>query len=281
MTPDGSTIDDRDGRRRNPLGTILLVALLAFVVGAGVVTWALTRWAPARALIAQPPTSAPVAPLVTAPGPVIDAPPAVATDASITESRVAGLEARLAQIDAQASGAAANAARAEGLLIAFAARRAIDRGAALGYLEGQVRDRFAASQPRAVAAVIAAAQSPVTLDLLRQRLDVLAPKLVGGGSGESWSDTTRRIVGNLFVVRRADAPSPVPDERILRARMALSAGQADNALAEIARLPTRAAANDWMAMARRYIEAHRALDILEASALTAGPPHPTNTGKPA
>lgn len=292
------TIDQRAGtqaivvRRAPSLRMILIVSLLAFVGGAVLVTWGLTRWEPGRRFVA--PTivanTAPVPPVVAA-APVEDAPPTGATTVpetqAITESRVSGLEARLAQIDAQASLAAANAARAEGLLIAFAVRRTIDRGAALGYLEAQLRTRFGDTQPRAVAAVIAAAQGPVTLDLLRQRLDTIAPALAGGGRDESWWDATRRTLGGLVVVRRTDAPSPAPDERLARARMALTAGQADTALAEIARLPARTAATDWMTLARRYIEAHRALDILEASALTSASPMtsaptrdgPTNTGK--
>lgn len=255
----------------------MIVALVAFILGAALVTWALTRWEPARRLILPSaavtstsptlqtaPTAPPVATLTSTP-----AAPFTPEAASVTESRVAGLEARLAQIDAQASNASSNAARAEGLPIAFAARRAVDRGVGLGYLEGQLRDRFADTQPRAVAAIIAAAQAPVTLDALRQQLDVLTPNLAGGGPDESWSAAAQRTFGSLFIVRKATSPSPVADDRVARARLAVDGGQVDDALAEIARLPSRAVATDWMASARRYIEARRALDILEAAALTA------------
>ena len=44
-------------------------------------------------------------------------------------------EQRLSRIDLQATAASGNAARAEGLLIAFAARRMIDKGEPLGFLE--------------------------------------------------------------------------------------------------------------------------------------------------
>lgn len=269
--------DEPVERRARPLRTALIVALLAFILGAALVTWALTRWEPARRLILPTgaatstpstlqtaPATAPVATLtLTPPAPL--SPEAVA----VTESRVAGLEARLAQIDAQASNASSNAARAEGLLIAFAARRAIDRGVGLGYLEGQLRDRFAETQPRAVAAIISSAQAPVTLEALRQQLDVLTPSLAGGGPNEGWTAAAQRTLGSLFIVRKATSPSPIADDRVARARLAVDGGQVDEALAEIARLPSRAVATDWMASARRYIEAHRALDILEAAALTA------------
>lgn len=281
-------------RRARPLRTALIVAVLAFILGAVLVTWALTRWEPARRLIlptaSVAPTSSTPSTMKTAPAetPVttltsMPAAPLSPEAVAVTESRVAGLEARLAQIDAQASNASSNAARAEGLLIAFAARRAIDRGVGLGYLEGQLRDRFAGTQPRAVAAIISAAQAPVTLDALRQQLDILTPDLAGGGPNEGWTAAAQRALGSLFIVRKATSPSPAPDDRVARARLAIEGGQVENALAEVARLPSRAAASDWMASARRYIEAHRALDILEAAALTAprAIPSPTPTAGPA
>lgn len=275
MAQDSYEPVERPARR---LRTALLIGLVSFILGAVAVSWALTQWAPARQLL----TPAAPSPATNRPMTVAAAPPPVATLTSsgvaatpeavaITESRVAGLEARLAQIDAQAANASNNAARAEGLLIAFAVRRAIDRGVGLGYLEGQLRDRFAETQPRAVAAIISAAQAPVTIDTLGQQLEMLTPALAGGGPDESWLSAIRRTAGSMFIVRKATTPSPSLDDRLARARLALDGGQVDTALAEIARLPSRAAATDWMAAARRYIEAHRALDILEAAALTA--PH--------
>jgi hypothetical protein len=278
--------------RPRRLRTTLLIGLVSFILGAVAVSWALTQWAPARRLLTPalpvPATTRPMtagtasAPIATLTSPAVAPTPETV---AITESRVAGLEARLAQIDAQAANASNNAARAEGLLIAFAVRRAIDRGVGLGYLEGQLRDHFAETQPRAVAAIISAAQAPVTLDTLGQQLDILTPALAGGGPDESWLSAIRRTAGSMFIVRKATTPSPSLDDRLSRARLALDGGQVDTALAEVARLPSRAAATDWMAAARRYIEAHRALDILEAAALTAPhsapavtPSSPTTTG---
>lgn len=264
-------------RRPRPLRNAFLIALVAFVLGIALVTWAFTRWEPARRLIlpaatpqvatVQGPASQPlnITPSTTTPT------TGVSGDVALSESRVAGLEARLAQIDTRADAASANAARAEGLLIAFAARRAVERGGSLGYLEGQLRTRFAETQPRAVAAIITATQTPVTLNGLRQQLDRIEPQLVGNSPNESWGSAVSRAVGSLFVVRKADAPSPAADQRFERARVALDGGQVDAALAEVARLPGRAAATDWMAAARRYIEAQRALEILEAAALTSAP----------
>ena len=266
-------------RRPRPLRNALLVALVAFVLGAALVTWALTRWEPARRLIAPAPapdavagpaqavpsqTAAPAVQTLAAPA----SPPVAPEAMAVSEARVAGLESRLAQLDIAAAAAGANAARAEGLMVAFAARRAIDRGMGLGYIEGQLRGRFATTQPRAVAAVIAAAQAPVTLDSLRQELDRVAPALVGNEPGRSWMDGVERALTSLIIVRHREDPSPSADARLSRIRTAIDGGQVDVALAEVARLPARAKADAWMTSARRYIEAHRALDILEAASLT-------------
>ena len=277
--------DDSDARvPRKRYRTTALIVLTAFVLGAALVLWAVTRWQPARDLIAPPPpyrvTPAP-APLVARPAAPLPAIPGDATAPEqivATEARVAGVEARLVQIDRAAALASANASRAEGLLIAFAARRTIDRGAPLNYLEGQLRERFASTQPRAVAAIIGAAQRPVTLDVLSERFDVLAPDLGGGGKGESWWSATRRVASSLIIVRRADTPSPAPGERIARIRRLLAGGQVDAAMAEVARMPAQARAADWMSAATRYVEAHRALDILEAAAIVTPQPN-TDTAK--
>ncbi len=262
-------------RGPRPLRTALIVAGLAFLAGLALMAWALTRWEPAKKLLrgneATPVTALPP----TAPRMAVQVPaPTVATtpEASADAVRMADLEARMARVDLRAAAAAGNAARAEGLLIAFAARRAIDRGVALGYIEGELRERFAASQPRAVGAIIAGSQAPVTLEGLKQGLDILRPKLSGATANEGWWDATKRTLSGLVVVRKQGTISTAPDERLARAQLRLESGQVEGALAEVARMPGRAAAADWMAQARRYIEAHRALDIIEASALTDADP---------
>jgi len=261
-------------RPRRPLRTALTVAALAFLAGLALMAWALTRWDPVKRMVAgddlvsaKMPQQAAVSLPATETEAAPVAPPIVAPTLS-NDPRIADLEARMARIDLRAAAAAGNAARAEGLLIAFAARRAIDRGVALGYIEGELRARFGETQPRAVGTIIAASQSPATLEALQQGLAALKPKLVGAPANESWWDSTRRTLAGLVVVRREGSGSPAPDQRIARAEARLASGQVDGALAEIARLPGRAAAESWMAQARRHIEAHRALDVIEAAALT-------------
>ena len=118
------------------------------------------------------------------------------------DQRVAAMEQRLARLDLQSQAAAGNAARAEGLLVTFAARRSLERGVPLGYLADQLRLRFGDAQPNAVRTVIEVSRDPVTLDRLIARLDGLAPELAEAPPEEGvWSSLTREL-GELFVVRR-------------------------------------------------------------------------------
>lgn len=183
------------------------------------------------------------------------------------EARTAALSARLNGISEHAAAAGSNAARAEGLLIAFATRRALDRGTSLGYLEGELRMRFGDAQPRAVATIISAARSPVTLADLQSGLDEIAPALTGTQAKTDWWTATKRELGSLIIVRKASAPSPAPQQAIERARSLLAADRASAALSEIERLPNHARADNWIQKAREYNEARRALDVIEAAAI--------------
>ena len=270
-------------RRTRPMRNAVIIALLAFLGGSVVMVWAFTRWNPARKMIGAAPVALVSATTANAPSTISTAatngvttsiaPPAVApqTQSAAVDLRVSELEERIARIDLRAAAAAGNAGRAENLLVAFAARRAIDRGTGLGYIEGQVKTRFGETQPRAVAAVIAAGQNPVTIANLQQGLDQIAPNLSGGSNSEGWWDATKRALSTLVVIRREGTPLPAPDERIARARLMLDGGQVDGALAEVARLPGQALAINWMTAARRWVEAHRALDIIEAAAIMPPP----------
>jgi hypothetical protein len=275
--------DDGQGRRKRPMRNAVIIALLAFLAGSVVMVWAFTRWNPARkmigaapiALVSTAPANAQAAAALPAPTgvttSVLPATAAVPTQSAAVDMRVSELEERIARIDLRAAAAAGNAGRAENLLIAFAARRAIDRGTGLGYIEGQIKTRFGETQPRAVAAVIAAGQNPVTIANLKQGLDQIAPNLSGGSKDEGWWVATKRALSTMVVIRREGTPAPAPDERIARARLMLDGGQVDGALAEVARLPGQALAGDWMTAARRWVEAHRALDIIEAAAIMPPP----------
>src|SRR3546814_7135246 len=106
----------------------------------------------------------------------------------------------------QAQAASCKAARAEGLRIAVAARRALDTGGPLGYIEGQLRLRFGRAQPRAVATIINAAREPVTLQDLQAGLVEIGPELTGRGPSEKWWEDVKREVGELVVLRQSGTP---------------------------------------------------------------------------
>lgn len=284
MPRDYEPIETEDTPRRS-LIRVLIIAGVAFLGGVIGMGWFLVNYGGSMGVLAveeeapaSPESTAAVAALerqldeteLGTPGaPVGEAPdPAeIEADRATLARRVAQLEDRIDRIGTRAGAAAGNADRAEGLLVAFAARRALDRGVALGYIEGLLRERFGRSAPEAVARVIAASQQPVTLDGLQSRLTALEPALIGIGEGESWWDATRREFSELFVLREEGTPSPAPRQRLQRARDKLAVGQVDTALAEILRLPGREEADQWIADARRYIAARNALDRIETIAL--------------
>ncbi len=185
--------------------------------------------------------------------------------------RVADLEDRLSRINVQAQAASGNAARAEGLLIAFAARRALDRGSPLGYIESQLRLRFGDAQPKAVTTIVNASREPVTQEELATGLDDIGPSLTSGSSGKGFWTDLKQEMSELFVVRRDGTPSPIPQQRLIRAKRYVENGNVDAAIAEIDRMPgstnSDELAGQWMEKARRFNEARRALDVIETAAI--------------
>lgn len=267
-------------RPRTGLRTIILIMLIAFAAGIGATVYFVSQyrqWLPGAAPL-DAPAAAPVA-STTAPGSSFMPPAEVGAIAPTADERVlaarltaltaqlASIEARTATVDREAQGAAAYAGRAEAMLAVFAARRALDRGLTLGYVESLLRTRFGASHPRAMAALIAASQAPVTVADLRQGLDAIAPDLATGTTQDGWWAGLRREVSGLIVLHRDTTPSPRPADRLARARQALDTGQVEAALVEVSRLPGAPSATAWTTAARRYVDAHRALDALETAAL--------------
>ena len=252
------------------IGAVLL--LILGVVGGG---WAMSRWLasekPPVTVVSDEPgvggALAAIGQAEVAAGGQAAAAPAV-DGAGGLAARVAELEQRLSRINLQAESASGNASRAEGLLVAFAVRRALDRGLSLGYLEAQLRLRFGDDQPNAVKTIIETSREPVTLEQLRAELDAIAPELVGrsGDKGSLWTGL-RRELGELFVVRPAGTQSPRATERLERARRYLAGGMVDQAIAEVEAMPGAAEAGDWLIDARRYHEARRALDLIETAAI--------------
>ncbi|MDE0932389.1 MAG: hypothetical protein OSA47_02145 [Novosphingopyxis baekryungensis] len=284
---DYEPIRDKNGGSSNLRG-ILIAVLIAFVGGVIATGWLLTRsdfsfasnepeqeeTAPGnsagvnqlaqridsqgRVQAASTPEAGPAQPYQGAAGSSLDA---------ALSRRVGDLEDRLSRINVQAQAASGNATRAEGLLIAFAARRALDTGSSLGYIREQLRMRFGDALPNAVNIVIKAAENPVTLEELQSQLDEVGERLtVGGGQQDFWP-ALQREVSELFVLRREGTPSPAPSQRLLRARRFTEAGNIAAAIAEIEKLPNLEEASDWLAQARRYARARDALDRIENAAI--------------
>ena len=257
--------------------TLLGLAIAAFLLG-GVATWVLAG-SPGLSsfdLFTFKKEEAAPAPARPAPAATLAQPVPADTAQQIEEvaeqqggldQRVAAMEQRLSRLDMQTQAAAGNAARAEGLLVIFAVRRTIERGGDLGVLADQLRLRFGDAQPNAVRTVIEAARDPVTLDQLVGRLDGLAPELAEAPQHEGVFGWLSRELGEVFVVRREDSPSPQPERRLERARLFLETGRPRAAVAEIRNLPNAAGASDWIADATRYANVQDALERIELAAI--------------
>lgn len=277
MSTQHDRMDGSVARPRRPFLSLMIIPVIAFVAGIAAMGWILTQWTGAAGFIGITPNAAEPAPkVVQAPPPTpvtaqpvaqpTPAPQRLVIDPEISR-RVASLENRVFAINEQTRAAIGNADRAEGLLVAFAARRALDRGVALGYIEGLLRQRFGDTQPQAVATIISVARQPVTLQQLQDELLQVGPGLLGGAPQDSWWDSLKRELGSLITVRKAGTPSTIPAERLRRATRRLETGEVDVALAEVLRMPGRQHAADWITMARRYVAARRALDTIETAAL--------------
>lgn len=267
-------------RPKRPLWQTLALPLLAFIAGLAAMGWLLARSGTAAAFLGVAPLSAPPQTAVETPAVSVETSrepePTAEGDGRTGERlvmdpetvrRVNRLEERLAQLDMQSRAAVGNADRAEGLLVAFAARRAVDRGVALGYIENLLRQRFAETEPQAVATILTAARQPVTVQSLQKGFAEISPHLTGGGQAQSWWQAFRTEMGSLITIRREGTPSTQPSERLRRAAQSLEAGQVEVALLEVLRLPGHERADSWIANARRYVAVHRALDRLETAAL--------------
>ncbi|HXH53873.1 MAG TPA: hypothetical protein VNH53_10685 [Sphingomicrobium sp.] len=251
----------------------LLIGLLLILVGAAAATWALARYDHAARFLgvasppSQPVTLAPSRPPIAEPSPT-----AAAAEAGVAANagRIAELEARLARVENATQRAEGQAGRADALLIAFAVRRSVERGVALGYLEPLLVNRFGAQHPRAVATIVTGSRSPVRINELISDYENLGPMLRSGGPQGNWWGSFRRELGSLVEIHRADQPATRPEARYNRALARLQSGEVESALAETMRMPGAANAQDWVAKARRYISLRRALDEIESSALLAG-----------
>ena len=251
--------------RRHGPWLMLILLLLAFAIGVVLTVWAMPyiqgRWGSGarQTMVADP--------YLQGAAPGMPSRALSANAAQMLDGRVVQLEERLNRITVEAQAASGNAARAEGLLVAFAARRALDSGSPLGYIEGQLRLRFGQAQPRAVATIINAAREPVTLADLRGGLAAIADQVTTPGPDTGLWEAVEHEARELVTIRRASTPSPRPQAAMDRAVHYVDAGRVSAALEEVEHMPGRAVADRWMQFARRYLEARRALDLIETAAI--------------
>lgn len=261
-------------RRGMSWGARLLIGLVLLIVGAGAATWGLAHYRPAARFLGIVPAQRPVGPPPRQAQPIPRAPtpaPAATTQSQGEAQQIADLQRRVARVESATEHAEGSAGRADALVVAFAARRAIDRGVALGYLENLLVDRFGMQHQAAVATIVTASRQPVRLDDLVSEYDSLGPELRRGGPQEGWWDGVKREFGSLIEIHSVGRPAADLDSRYEHARQELAGGNVDQALAETMRLPGAPRAGDWVAKARRYIAAHRALDEVESAALLPAP----------
>ena len=261
---------------RSGLGwsTRLLLAVALLLAGAAGAAWALARYDQAARFLGIGPKQVPThaAPRALAP------PQQVAPQAAAEEGaeEIEQIENRLERVESTAQRVEGSAGRADALLVAFAARRAVDRGVALGYLEPLLLDRFGGTHARAVSTIITGSHQPVRLNDLTRQYRELGPVLRSSAPAEGWVSQFQRELGSLVQIRRADRPSTQPDARYLRALSALENGEVEVALAETMRLPGANNVQPWVRQARQYVAVHRALDEIESGALLARPVPPTS-----
>jgi len=281
MNGDYDPIEPAPPATRRPWLRKAAVPAVCFVLGLGMMGYLLAHWeAGARFLGVAPqaveetkapepapaPQPATIEPMVQYEPPAADpALPGTPAEQDFAR-RLSALEQRFGTLDSSSRVAVGSADRTEALVAVFAARRAIDRGVALGFLERMLQLRFP-SQPQAVGVIISAARQPVTLTQLQSELETLGPQLMGAPPDQSWWGAFRDELGSLIVVRRAETPSAEPSQRLERAKRWLQAGEVAAAAAEVQRMPGHDHGTDWVIRARRYALAHQALDVLETTAL--------------
>jgi hypothetical protein len=245
----------------------LLIALCLLIAGAAAAVWGLAHSDRAARLLGVTRTVA--VPVAVGAQPAATTPQTAAPKAEPDAQRLAQLETRVSRVENATQRVEGSAGRADALLVAFAARRAIDRGVALGYLEPLLVERFGRSHPSAISTIITSSRAPVRLEELISDYEALGPVLRSGDANESWFAGVKRELASLIEVRHEGRPSEKPDARYERASAKLEAGEVGDALAETMRMPAASRAGSWIEKARRYVATHRALDEVESAALLA------------
>ena len=199
MIPQMATATNRTGLG---WGTRLLLGIALMLAGAAGAAWALARYEGAARFFGVAPKPEIVRPVPQMLG---ERRPEATEPALGVPEYHADREPPGPGRDDDAAGRG-SAGRADALLVAFAARRAVDRGVALGYLEPLLLDRFGGTHARSVATIVTGSHSPVRLnDLVNQYRD-LGPQLRSAAAQEgAWSQFSASSA-SLVQIRRAGSP---------------------------------------------------------------------------
>ena len=185
----------------------------------------------------------------------------------LINERVDSLDNRLAQIDSQAQQLSGNATRTEAMLIAFAARRAIDSGSRLGYIKNQLQTRFINSNADDVKVIIEAGDNPVRLSALQNQLENGARFLLQSDDDKSTWDVIKKEISELIIIRPANSRPSQTEQRLAQIKMDLNNRDVKNAISKMEEMPGAINAREWISYARRYIKVQEALDAIEKTAI--------------
>jgi hypothetical protein len=262
----GATIPRGLGRSRNrPWLQPLLIGAGAFLLGILLMAWVLLRWdAGGQFLVScrrrrSPPREPP-----PRSGPCCCPPGRRGRRTRTWPSGSLRLSSGSGRLEPIPGAAVGNADRARGCWSPIAARRALERGVGLGNLEGLLRQRFGETQPKRWETVIDFAQQPVYAAAASGRaLPRWAAADRRGPEPELLAGDRRDELANLVVVRREGTAVHRP-ARAARARHhPLEAGQVEEALQEVLRLPGRENGRGWIDRAQRYVASRQALDAID------------------
>ncbi len=267
--------------------TIAIFTLIAFIGGSVAAGWAITKYdlfqsndiADNNGIMSNEPLNIDSKAITVAPAPQPTANNAVAVnqirnnstrqlDDSSMKQRVDSLDDRISRINVQAQQASGNANRTEAMLIAFAARRAIDSGSSLGYIADQLTFRFANTNQKDIDILIEASDNPIRLSALQNQIEQTSESLLSPNQDSNTWDTIKKEMSELFIIRKSGSPPPQPERRLERIKIALSSGDIKTAIAEMEYMPGAENTADWIASAKRYIRVQNALNAIERTAIS-------------
>jgi hypothetical protein len=161
----------------------------------------------------------------------------------------------------------ADSAHTEAMLLAIAARRAVENGKSLYTLLPRLQKAFGQTNPKALATLAESGEQPLSNAALLAEFETLGPQLARP-AGTGW-DRIRYELETLFVIRRGDrAPSP-SSARLERIKQNLILGETATALRLVRGLPGAPNGADWIAKANKAVAVKVALDTLDNAAMSA------------